>query len=430
MHPLGLLHSRDGKSVGVGMRRVVITGIGVVSPVGCGLEKFWDSIRSGRGGIGPITSFDASAMSSQIAGEIRDFDVDAYIPKKEQRRMDCFSRYAAGASRMAIEDSGLDLSAEDLERIGVVIGSGIGGLQTLEAQHSALVDKGPGRCSPFMIPQMIPNIAGGLVAIEYGLKGPNYAVVSACASGAHSIGDAMRLIQHGDTDVMVSGGAEASVCPLGVAGFCAMRALSTRNDDPEHASRPFDRDRDGFVIADGAGIVILEELEHARKRGARIYAELAGFGMTCDAFHMTAPADDGNGAARAMRLAMQDAGVTPDDVDYVNAHGTSTELNDKIETRAIKQALGESRARQIMVSSTKSMTGHLLGAAGGVESAVCAMALCEGIVPPTINHENPDPECDLDYVPNTAREVKIRVCLNNSLGFGGHNACLCLKAFE
>jgi 3-oxoacyl-[acyl-carrier-protein] synthase II len=404
--------------------------MGIVSPVGCGVEKFWDSIRSGRGGIGRITSFDASAMASQIAGEVRDFDLDAYVPKKEQRRMDRFSHYAAGAAKMAVADSGLDLTTEDMERIGVIIGSGIGGLQTLEIQHTTLVEKGPSRCSPFMIPQMIPNIAGGLVAIEHGFKGPNYSVVSACASAAHSMGDALRLIQRGDADVMVTGGAEAAVCPLGVAGFCAMRALSTRNDDPEHASRPFDRDRDGFVIADGSGILILEEMEHAMGRGARIYAELAGYGMTCDAFHMTAPAEDGAGATRAMRLAMRDAGLTPDDIDYVNAHGTSTELNDKIETRAIKQALGESRARQIMVSSTKSMTGHLLGAAAGIESAACAMALCEGVAPPTINHVNPDPECDLDYVANTAREVKIRACLNNSLGFGGHNACLVIKKFE
>jgi 3-oxoacyl-[acyl-carrier-protein] synthase II len=411
------------------MRRVVITGVGIVSPVGCGVVAFWEALCAGRGGIGPITAFDASEMASRIAGEVNGFDPDAYVPKKDQRRMDKFSLYALGAAQMALTDSGLDLAAEDHERIGVVIGSGIGGLQTLEAQHSVLRDKGPGRCSPFMIPQMISNIAGGLVAIRHGLKGPNYAVVSACASAAHSLGDALRLIQRGDADVMVSGGTEAAVSPLGVAGFCAMRALSTRNDDPAHASRPFDRDRDGFVIADGAGVLVIEELERAKARGASIYAELAGYGATCDAYHMTAPAEDGNGAARAMRIAMEHAGLTPDDIDYVNAHGTSTVLNDTIETSAVKQALGDDRARRIAVSSTKSMTGHLLGAAAGLETAACALALRDGIVPPTINHENPDPACDLDYVPNTARELPIRACLNNSLGFGGHNACLCLKRY-
>jgi 3-oxoacyl-[acyl-carrier-protein] synthase II len=411
------------------MRRVVITGIGIVSPLGCGVDAFWDALRAGRGGVGAITAFDTSGMASRIAGEVKGFDAEVYVPKKDQRRMDRFSQYALGAAQMALTDSGLDLAAEDLERIGVVIGSGVGGLQTLEAQHSVLRDKGPGRCSPFMIPMMISNIAGGLVAIAHGLKGPNYAVVSACASAAHSLGDALRLIQRGDADVMVSGGAEAAVCPLGVAGFCAMRALSTRNDDPEHASRPFDRERDGFVIADGAGVLVIEELEHARARGASIYAELAGYGSTCDAFHMTAPAEDGSGAARAMRMAMDHAGVSADMIDYVNAHGTSTELNDKIETRAIKQALGEDHARRIAVSSTKSMTGHLLGAAAGLETAACALALRDGVIPPTINYEYPDPDCDLDYVPNTARETEIRVCLNNSLGFGGHNASLCLKRF-
>ncbi|MBN1557302.1 MAG: beta-ketoacyl-ACP synthase II [Lentisphaerae bacterium] len=412
------------------MRRVVITGIGVVTPLGSALPTFWENIRAGRNGIGPIESFDASGMASRIAGEVQGFDVNAFITPKDQRRMDRFTHYALGAVDMALDDSGLDLEKEDRDRIGVLVGSGIGGLRTLEIQHGILRDRGPGRCSPFMIPQMISNIAGGLAAIRHGLRGPNFAVVSACASAAHSLGGALRIIERGDADVMVSGGAEASVTELGVAGFCAMRALSTRNDEPETASRPFDRDRDGFVIADGAGVMILEEAEHARARGARVYAELAGFGMTCDAYHMTAPAEDGRGAARAMRLAMADAGLTAGDIDYINAHGTSTPLNDKVETLAIKLALGEERAREIPVSSSKSMTGHLLGAAAGVETAICALSLHEGVVPPTINLHTPDPACDLDYVSEGLRELPVRACLNNSLGFGGHNACLCLKRAE
>lgn len=408
------------------MGRVVITGMGVVSPVGSKLDTFWQRIVAGTSGIGPITKFDASALPSRIAGEAKEFNKDEFVSAKEQRRMDDYSIYAIAASKMAMVDSGLDLSVEDPTGIGCIVGSGIGGLQTLEAQHSVLLDKGATRCSPFMIPQMISNMAAGLIAIEHGIQGPNYAVVSACASAAHSLGDAMRLIQRGDATIMLAGGAEACVCELGIAGFCALRALSTRNDEPTRASRPFDKERNGFVMGDGSAILVLEDYEHAKKRNARIYCELAGYGMTCDAYHMTAPREGGAGAARAMTIAMKDAGVGPDKVDYINAHGTSTELNDKTETAAIKVAFGD-RAYKVAISSTKSMTGHLLGAAAGVESIVCALAIHNGVVPPTINYENPDPDCDLDYVPNVARQMNVDVCVNNSLGFGGHNASLVFK---
>ncbi|MDD4871258.1 MAG: beta-ketoacyl-ACP synthase II [Kiritimatiellae bacterium] len=411
------------------MRRVVITGIGIVSPLGCELKTVWERLNAGHSGIRRIQKFDPSRFTAQIAGEVVEFDINSFVPKKEQRRMDEFSLFAMSAAKMAMIDSGIDMKAENPERVGAIIGSGIGGLQTLEVQHTVLKEKGPDRCSPFMIPQMIANMAGGLIAIEFNMKGPNYSVVSACASAAHSIGDALRLIQRGDADVMLSGGAEASVCELGIAGFCALRALSTRNDSPEKASRPFDANRDGFVMGDGAGLVVIEELERAKKRGAKIYCEIGGFGLSCDAFHMTAPADDGDGAARAMKGAIRDAGMNVENIDYINAHGTSTPLNDKIETRAIKGAFGD-YAKKVMISSTKSMTGHLLGAAGGLETAICALALRDQVVPPTINYETPDPECDLDYVPNTARQAKVNVCLNNSFGFGGHNACLLLKKFE
>jgi len=412
------------------MRRVAVTGIGVVSPLGSDLGVFWDRLTSGHSGIRLIEKFDTSAFATKIGGEVVDFDADSFVSKKEQRRMDEFTVFAMGAAKMAVADAGLGEGAFDPVRTGVIVGSGIGGLQTLEQQHTILKERGPERCSPFMIPQMISNIAAGLIAIEFGFRGPNYAVVSACATAAHSMGDALKTIQRGDADVIIAGGAEASICGLGVGGFNAMRALSTRNDEPMKASRPFDMDRDGFVMADGAAILVLEEMGAAKKRGASIYCEIAGFGMTCDAYHITAPAESGEGAERAMTLAIQDAGLTPDDIDYINAHGTSTQLNDKTETKAIKAALGEERARQVMISSSKSMTGHLLGAAAGIESVACALALKNGVVPPTINYETPDPECDLDYVPNTAREAKIRACLNNSLGFGGHNACLVFKAAE
>jgi 3-oxoacyl-[acyl-carrier-protein] synthase II len=341
--------------------------------------------------------------------------------------MDPFCHFAVAAAKMAVQDSGLQMSSEDPHRVGCMVGSGVGGLITMEDQHTVLMQKGPDRSSPFMIPQMIVNMASGLIAIEHGMKGPNFCVVSACASGAHSIGEAARKIQYGEADVMLAGGTEAVICPLGIAGFSAMRAMSTRNDDPTKASRPFDKDRDGFVMGEGAGIVLIEEYEHAVKRGAKIYCEVGGYGSTCDANHITAPAPGGEGAARAMSNAIRDAGMTPDMIDYVNAHGTSTPLNDKNETAAIKAALGE-HSRKVMVSSTKSMTGHLLGAAGGIETVVCALAIKHGVVPPTMNYTTPDPDCDLDYVPNVAREAKVRACLNNSLGFGGHNCSLLLKA--
>jgi 3-oxoacyl-[acyl-carrier-protein] synthase II len=411
------------------MRRVVVTGIGVVSPIGSDLKTFTENLRAGRSGIGPITKFDTEPFTTKIAGEVQGFNAADYVPKKEQRRMDEFCVYGIGAAKQAVSDAGLDVEAENGERIGVIIGAGIGGIQTLETQHAILRDKGPARCSPFMIPMMIIDIVSGMVAIEFGFKGPNYGVVSACASAAHALGDALNVIRRGDADVMVAGGAEASVSTLGLAGFCSLRALSTRNDDPERASRPFDKDRDGFVMADGAGLMVLEELERAKARGARIYCELGGFGMSCDAYHITAPAEDGEGAVRAMKLAMQDAGKTPDDIDYINAHGTSTQLNDKGETKAIKAAFGE-RAGALMISSTKSMTGHTLGAAGGVEAAVCALTIKDGVVSPTINQETPDPECDLDYVPNTSREAPVRACLSNSFGFGGHNACLLFNGID
>ncbi len=410
------------------MRRVVITGIGIVSPVGSDLGTFWDHIKTGKSGIGLIDKFDVSEMTAKIAGQVKGYDLGAFVPRKEQRRMDEFCHFAMGAAKMAVTDCGMDFaSAVDPTRIGVVVGSGIGGLQTLQRQHSTLVNRGPSRCSPFMIPMMISNMAGGLIAIEHGCQGPNYAIISACASAAHCIGNGARIIERGDADVIISGGAEATVCELGIAGFCSLRALSTRNDDPERASRPFDRDRDGFVMSEGSAMVVLEEYEAAKARGANIYCEVAGFGATCDAFHMTAPSSDGSGASRAMQMAMKDGGVNPDEISYINAHGTSTQLNDKGETMAIKSALGEDAARATMISSSKSMTGHLLGAAGGIETAVCAMAMRDSIIPPTINLENPDPDCDLDYVPNVARDAEVKVALNNSLGFGGHNACLCFK---
>jgi len=383
---------------------------------------------NGESGVGPITRFDATDYTSRIAGEVKDLDLDAFVPKKEQRRMDPFSHFGLAAAKMAVDDSGIDFAGLDPWRAGVVVGTGIGGLNILQQQHTVLMTKGPSRFSPFMIPQMITNIIAGQIAIQYGLKGPNFCVTSACATATHSMGESFRMIQHGEVDIMVAGGTEASVCELGVGGFCAMRALSTRNDEPTRASRPFDAERDGFVIGEGAAVLVLEEYERAKARGAKIYCELAGYGRTCDAFHITAPDESASGATMGMKLAVEDAGLNPSDIDYINAHGTSTPLNDKGETLAIKQALGEDEARRVMISSTKSMTGHLLGAAGAMESIVCALAFERGGLPPTINYENPDPLCDLDYIPNTAREQKIQACLNNSLGFGGHNATLCLKA--
>lgn len=409
-------------------RRVVVTGMGLVSPLGSDLGKVWERMVKGQSGVRRITHFDCARYTSQIAGEVIEFNVDEFISKKEQRRMDPFCHYGVAAAKLAVKDGGLDPAQLERERIGVLVGTGIGGLQVLEEQMKTLLSKGPSRFSPFMIPQMIGNIVSGLIAINHGFTGPNFGVVSACATATHSLGESLRIIQHNEADLMLAGGTEAPICDLGVGGFCAMRALSTRNDEPTRASRPFDANRDGFVIAEGAGVLILEELEHAKKRGARIYCELAGYGRTCDAFHITAPDETGGGAARGMKLAYEDAGLTADQIDYINAHGTSTELNDKCETMAIKTALGPENAKKVMISSTKSMTGHLLGAAGAIESVVCALAIQNGVVPPTINYETPDPACDLDYVPNTAREAKVRACLNNSLGFGGHNATLCFKA--
>ena len=409
-------------------RRVVVTGLGVVSPVGSTLDSFWAAIQAGESGIGPITYFDTTAFDTKFAGQVKGFNVEDFVPKKEARRMDPFCHYGVAAAKMAVADAGLDMSKEDATRVGVVAASGVGGLQILQSQMDVLRSRGPGRFSPFIIPQMITNILPGLISIDHGMKGPNFAIVTACASGTHCIGESLNLIRRGAADVMLAGGSEGAICELGVGGFNAMRALSTRNDSPQTASRPFDKDRDGFVMAEGAGMLVLEEYGHAKARGAKIYCELAGFGCTGDAYHITAPDASAAGPSRGMMLAMQDAGLNPSDIDYINAHGTSTELNDAGETKAIKIALGETEARRVAISSTKSMTGHLLGAAGGVESVVCALAIRDGVLPPTINYTTPDPACDLDYVPNVARKAKIRACLNNSLGFGGHNATLCFRS--
>ena len=412
------------------MKRTVITGMGIVSPLGCTLDNFWKRLLSGTSGIGPITLFDATEYPSRIAGEIIEYDVDSLLTVKERRRMDEFTQYAMSAAKLAVKHSGLAMNAESPERMGAIVSSGIGGLHALQRNHAILLQKGPSRCSPFMIPQMITNMASGMIAIEFNLQGPNCAMVSACASGAHSIGYAQRHIQSGEADIMLAGGAEAAVIELGVSGFSNMKALSRRNDDPEAASRPFDKDRDGFVMSDGAAIIVLEELSHAKARDATIYCEVVGFGQSCDAHHITAPMESGDGGSRAISLAVRDAGLNSDEIDYINAHGTSTPLNDKIETLAIKKSLGEENAQKVMISSSKSMTGHMLGAAGGVETAVCALAIKHGVVPPTINQETSDPNCDLDYVPNTAREAPVKACLNNSFGFGGHNVCLVTKALE
>ena len=409
-------------------RKVVVTGLGVVSPVASELNAFWEGIKNGKSGIDLVKQMDDIAnYPVQIGGEIRDLDIEKFVSKKDARKMDPYSIWGVAASTMAIEDSGLDLEKVDLERVGVIASSGIGGMQVMQNECLKAYEKGPRRVSPQLIPQMIVNILSGYVSIKYGFKGPNFCVTSACASGTHSIGEAMRIIQYGDADVMIAGGAEASVAMLGVAGFSALRATSRRNDDPKGASRPFDKERDGFVMSEGAGIIVLESEEHALARGARIYCEAAGYGRTGDAYHVTAPAVEADQAARGMKLAIKDAGLTPDDVDYINAHGTSTYFNDKGETLAIKKALGEEKAYKTAISSTKSMTGHMLGAAGGVEAAICALAIRDSIAPPTINLTNPDPDCDLDYVPNVAREMEINVALSNSLGFGGHNATLCFK---
>ncbi len=409
-------------------RRVVVTGMGLVTPLGTGLDKTWKAICAGQSGVRRITRFDPTGYPCQIAGEVSDFEPSDYIEKKEIKKMDTFIHYAVGASQQAADDAGLKITAENAERVGVYIGAGIGGLPAIEYYQKVLMEKGVDRISPFFIPMVIINLASGQVAIRLGAKGPNSCAVTACATGNHCIGDALRLIQHGEADVMVAGGTESTITPLAVGGFAAARALSRRNDDPAHASRPFDRDRDGFVLSEGAGVLVLEELETARRRGAKIYAEVVGYAMTSDAYHITAPSEDGEGAVRCMELAIKDAGVAKEEVGYINAHATST-FADKIETQAIKTVFGD-RAYQIPVSSTKSMTGHMLGAAGGVEAVFSILAIHRGTIPPTINLENPDPDCDLDYVKEGAREIPVKVALSNSFGFGGVNACLLFKRLD
>ena len=411
-------------------RRVVITGMGVVTPLGSELETFWDNLLKGRSGIGRITRFDTADYDCRIAGEVRDFEPrNVFNNPKDVKRTDRFTQMAMGAAKMAMKDSGIAMEKTNRERFGVIVSSGIGGLKTLEDQHSALVNKGPSRVSAFTIPMLISNMASGLISMEFGLQGPNMCIVTACATSSNAIGESWRIIKFGDADIFLAGGSEASIIPIGLGGFSAMKALSTRNDEPERASRPFDRDRDGFVMGEGAGVVVVEELGHAKARGAKIYCELTGYGLSGDAYHMTAPPPDGEGAARAMKMALEHASIRPDQVDYVNAHATSTDLGDICETRAIKTVFGDHAKNGLSISSTKSMTGHLLGGAGAVEMAICALAIRDSIIPPTINLENPGDECDLDYTPNKAREKKVRVAVNNSFGFGGHNATLIATEF-
>jgi 3-oxoacyl-[acyl-carrier-protein] synthase II len=410
-------------------RRVVVTGMGMVTPLGTGVEKTWDALISGKSGVGRITKFDTTGFDTQIAAEVKDFAPENFIEKKEARRMDIFIQYAMASAIMAMEDAQLKVTPENAERVGVVVGAGLGGLSTIESFHKVLLEKGPGRISPFFIPMLIVNEAPGQISMRFGAKGPNSSVVTACATGNHNIGDAWKMIQRGDADAILAGGVESTITPLAVSGFNAMKALSTRNSEPERASRPFDKDRDGFVMGEGSGILLLEELEHARRRGAKIYAEIAGYGLTGDAYHITAPAPDGEGAARCMAMALRDAGIRPEEVDYINAHGTSTDYNDLYETIAIKTIFKE-HARKVPISSTKSMTGHLLGGAGGVEAIITVLTIARGVIPPTINYETPDPNCDLDYVPNVARKAEVRVALSNSFGFGGTNAVLIFRKFE
>jgi 3-oxoacyl-[acyl-carrier-protein] synthase II len=410
-------------------RRVVITGLGAVTPVGNTAEEFWTALTQGKSGVGPITRFDTAGFPTRIAGEVKGFDALKYVDKKDDRKLDLYLKYAIACAAMAVEDAGLDPAKEDGDRFGVLVGSGIGGISTLLESHKVLLDKGPDRVSPFFIPMLIINMASGLISMRFGARGPNSSVVTACATGNHAIGDATRVIQRGDADVMIAGGAEAIIIPLTIAGFCQMKAMSTRNDEPAKASRPFDAERDGFVCGEGGGLVVLESLEHAVRRDARIYAEVVGYGMTGDAHHMTAPDPEGDGAARAMAAALRDAGVEPTAVGYINAHGTSTPYNDKFETLAIKRVFGE-HAKRLPVSSTKSMTGHLLGAAGGIEAIATTLAIHHGVLPPTINYEKPDPECDLDYVPNQARKQDVEVALSNAFGFGGTNATLAFRKYR
>lgn len=410
-------------------RRVVVTGMGMVSPLGTGMEKSWEALIQGKSGVGRITRFDPAGFDTQIAAEVKDFAPENFIDKKEARRMDIFIQYAVAAAVMAMDDAQFRVTPGNAERVGVVVGAGLGGLTTIEFFHKVLLEKGPGRISPFFIPMLIVNEAPGQISMRFGAKGPNSSVVTACATGNHNIGDAWKMIQRGDADAILTGGVESTITPLALSGFNAMKALSTRNGEPEKASRPFDKDRDGFVMGEGAGILLLEEMEQALSRGAKIYAEITGYGLTGDAYHITAPAPNGEGAARCMAMALRDAGIRPEEVDYINAHGTSTDYNDLYETIAIKTVFRE-HARRIPVSSTKSMTGHLLGGAGGVEAIFTVLSISRGVIPPTINYETPDPNCDLDYVPNTARKAAVRVALSNSFGFGGTNAVLIFKKFE
>ena len=407
--------------------RVLVTGSGVISPIGNDTELFWKNLTAGVSGAAPITRFDATGLETHFACEVKGFTTEGIIDRKDAKRMDRFVQYAVAASHEAIRKAGLDLDTENLERVGVILGSGIGGMETFEAQHRTMLERGPGRVSPFFIPMMISDMAAGQVSIQFGLKGPNFCTVSACASGAHAIGEALRLLRAGDADVILAGGTEATITPMALSGFGNARTLSTRNDDPQRASRPFDQDRDGFVIGEGAGVVVLETEDHARRRGAPLLCELNGYGASADAFHMTAPSTDGDGAARAMRRALEDASLAADEVQYINAHGTSTPTGDPIEVAAVKRVFGE-HARKLMMSSTKSMTGHLLGAAGGLEAVVTALILARGIVPPTINLDKKDPQCDLDFVPNQARTQSVKAALSNSFGFGGHNVTLALTA--
>ena len=410
------------------MKRVVVTGVGAITPIGKNCNDFWDGIKEGRNGVDTITSFDVTDFKCKIAAEIKDFDAAEYIDKKDARKMDRYTQFGFIAAREAFENSGLDMEKEDPWRIGVITGSGVGGIETLETQHETLMTKGPGRVSPFFVPMMISNMAAAQIAIHLGAKGANENVVAACASGTNAIGNAFNIIKRGECDAIIAGGAEATITPLAFAGFCSMKAMSQNNDNPKLASRPFDLERDGFVMGEGAGFLVLEELEHAKKRGANIICELVGYGITNDAYHITSPAPGGEGGAKAMEFALNSAGITPDKIDYINAHGTSTKYNDSFETQAIKKVFGE-HSKKLMVSSTKSMTGHLLGAAGGIEAIICALALKEGFVPATINYNTPDPECDLDIVPNVGRKADIEYAMSNSLGFGGHNSAVILKKY-
>lgn len=412
------------------MRRVVVTGLGLVTALGTGVEKSWSAIKEGKTGLGAITKFDATDFPSKVAGEVKDFEATDYIEKKELKKLALYTQYAIAASKMALDDSKLIIDEKNAERVGVIVSSGIGGLEMMEAQHKILLEKGPKRMSPFFIPGMIENMASGNISIYFGAKGPNKSIVTACASGTHSIGDAFEMIKYGRVDAMIAGGTEACITALGIGGFCSLKALSTKyNDEPTKSSRPFNVDRDGFVMGEGAGVLILEDLESAKKRGAKIYAEIVGYGETGDAYHMTAPAEGGEGAARAMKMALEEAGVSIDEVDYINAHGTSTPANDKLETQAIKTVFGD-YAKNLAISSTKGATGHALGGAGGIEGVLLALAINEGVLPPTVNYENPDPECDLYYVPNKAEDREIRVGLSNSLGFGGHNGVIAMKKYK